>query len=150
MYKMFSVGVSLLFLNSSPEVYIDVSIQNPYDNAYTYGFSFPNVAKGQEFSVFISDSVHAYGKVVGDSGAIEFLLIDSIKRLSIKGQFTNSLDTLKDYVLDFNAETGTGHFFVIKEFKPLANGMWSYTFWDKNKVEQFEYYRGLPIYDADK
>lgn len=59
-------------------------------------------------------------------GQLNLKLFDSTNNLVLKGQYLNSLDTLKKYSVGKSAIDGAKQLSLMKYFEPLANGEWVY------------------------
>lgn len=98
-------------------------------------------------SIFRYSSVGEFevtGKVESNLGKIQLVVIDSMRKVIITGQYSDGLDTLKRQIVT-NDDEGNLEYLVVKYIEPIVEGEWMYRDFENNVVFSRCYIRGAEV-----
>lgn len=122
---------------------IFVTIDSIDNSHYEYCFHRKSIKEG-DFLEKIRDRVFVRGVITDCRGAMTFILVDSVEKIQIKGEFLNGLDTLKSQGLIVNPIDGSENMQIIKSFQPIPTGIWVYRDLSGNILGKKKYFKGAP------
>lgn len=93
---------------------------------------------------YLNDSSHLKIKLYDCRGKMDLEKFDKMGNLVLKGNFENSLDTLKHYIVQFSAIDLSEKIIVHKYFEPLKEGVWIY-YKDGKEMRREKYKAGILV-----